>query len=133
MVFFFIGGVAPRAVSRALRGARCPSCGGANSLVERRVDHMLSVFFIPIFPVSRGAPILACSSCGWSDTRMGEDRGGVPPPTPPGHPVGGVPAQPRRLMPPAPRQHHLEQCPSCSRTVEDPAFRFCPFCGTRFG
>jgi len=28
------------------------------------MDHYLSLFFIPLFPVKKGAPLLRCENCG---------------------------------------------------------------------
>jgi hypothetical protein len=61
-MFFFIGGVQPRTVrvDRQLRA--CPLCGRME-LSLKRIDHYLSLFFIPLFPVKRGIPFLSCGSC----------------------------------------------------------------------
>ena len=68
-MFFFIGGVQPKTVHVDKQPRSCPSCGGMD-LFLRRTDQYLSLFFIPLFPVKRGVPYLACDSCG---VRMRED------------------------------------------------------------
>jgi rubrerythrin len=69
------------------------------------VDHYLSLFFIPLFPVKKGTPILSCENCQAAFDEAGGpmDIGGFPEPKP-------------------------SQCPSCKRPVK-PNYSFCPFCG----
>ncbi|UCG66873.1 MAG: zinc ribbon domain-containing protein [Deltaproteobacteria bacterium] len=80
----------------------CPACGHVG-VYQKRVDHYVSLFFIPLFPVKRGTPFLMCEKCNtildehgarmdFEQTR-GENR-----------------------------------CPSCGRTVGRD-FVFCPYCG----
>lgn len=61
--FFLLGGTKnykfPRPEKRA-----CPRCGF--KLKRKRVQNCCCLFFIPIFPVSRGHDITKCHNCGWS-------------------------------------------------------------------
>jgi len=102
-MFFFVAGVQPRTVSLGTRNRTCPSCGRPR-VTGKRIDHYFSLFFIPLFPVGRGAPVLACEACGAvvdeREAASGPDR--RPPVTP--------------------------RCGACGRRVEAD-FSFCPTCG----
>jgi hypothetical protein len=104
-MFFFIGGIQPKTVTIEDTPRLCPSCGLAQARLKR-IDHYLSLFFIPLFPVKRGQPVLICDRCGAVDD--------------PHHPV----ARRASELPSA------VQCPSCGRPVE-PSFNYCPHCGSR--
>lgn len=54
--FFFVGGVGPREVTTRVAGRLCPGCGQSGTLEQRRVDHVLSLFFVPLLTVARGQP-----------------------------------------------------------------------------
>jgi hypothetical protein len=62
LMFFFIGGIQPRTVVLDKQPKSCPSCGHIEVYLKR-VDHYLSVFFIPLFPVKKGIPFLVCNNC----------------------------------------------------------------------
>jgi RNA polymerase subunit RPABC4/transcription elongation factor Spt4 len=103
-MFFFIGGVQPKTVT--LDGSKriCPACGLAQAYLKR-VDHYLSLFFIPIFPLKRGSPVLICDRCGSVSS----------------------PDQPLRQPTPqsaAQRDH----CAKCGYPLK-PEFKYCPNCG----
>ena len=100
----FIGGVQPK--TKRLEGAprTCPSCG-TPQLFMKRTDHYISLFFIPIFPISRGKPFLSCDRCGG----IFDERGGE---------VG------------SPLRRGEKRCPGCGERM-DPSFTYCPFCGRR--
>ena len=102
-MFFFIGGVQPRTVVLDGTPRSCPNCGRVELLLQR-TDHVLSLFFIPLFPLKKGLPARACGSCGAVYDEEGARRldGGM------GPEAGG-------------------RCPSCGRPVA-PDFRFCPYC-----
>lgn len=104
-MFFFIGGLSPRV--RKLNGPPgiCPRCG-AVSLCQVRVDHYLSLFFVPVFPVRKGQPELICKDCGLEILEPNLQAGSP----------GDRPSRPGSV------------CPGCARPLT-PEFRYCPFCG----
>lgn len=103
-MFFFIGGVQPRTVTLDETPRLCPACGLAQARL-RRIDHYLSLFFIPLIPVKRGAPILECQRCGAV--------------SPPDSTPGAYRVETR-----------AGKCLRCGSALE-PGFRFCPYCGSR--
>ena len=105
-MFFFIGGVQPKTVELDTDGKRCPSCGLYQARLKR-VDHYLSLFFIPILRVKRGTPFLQCGSCGSIFDESGKDRTGS-------SRMGG------------------RRCLYCGKPLEE-GFRFCPSCGKPAG
>ena len=102
-MFFLIAGVQPKTVALDALPRRCPSCG-LDQAVPKRVDHYLSVFFLPIVRVKKGSPFLQCQSCGSLSHESGEMWQGA---------QEGRPS---------------ENCHYCGKPL-DPQFRFCPFCG----
>lgn len=159
-MFFFFGGITPRTLVKQT-GLACRSCGGP--LSEVQIDHVLSLFFMPFWTVSRGKPYLACSRCGWQQgddhtlrrRRLGPGPGqatsnGVY--SGPGlHTRGSIAGraaaadgpvwqQDEPSAPQLPQQvqdaSRMRQqgtpavCRECGRSVSDPAYLFCPFCGT---
>ncbi|HSR11052.1 MAG TPA: zinc ribbon domain-containing protein [Thermodesulfobacteriota bacterium] len=83
----------------------CPRCGTPTARLVR-VDHYVSLFFIPLFPVKRGEPHLECERCG--GVFDPEGRSYSEPFT-----SGG-----------------FQGCPRCGRPLERD-FQFCPYCGQR--
>ena len=61
-MFFFIGGVQPKTVRLDMQARLCPVCHHS-TVYLKRVDHYLSLFFIPLFPVKKGIPFLSCDKC----------------------------------------------------------------------
>ncbi len=102
---FLIAGISPRMKTLDTVPRICPSCGLAQAYLKR-VDHYLSLFFIPIIRVRKGEPMLVCNRC----QATGYDRPA------PGRPASG-PAT--ALM-----------CKQCGRTLER-EFIFCPYCGAK--
>jgi hypothetical protein len=43
---------------------RCPRCGQEADLVARSYRHWFTLFFLPVFPVSRKGRFTQCSNCG---------------------------------------------------------------------
>jgi zinc ribbon protein len=99
-VFFLIGGVQPRTVRARQPVLVCPECG-KTGLRRQRVDMVLSLFFIPLFPVRKGTPRMVCDVCGTVFDLSGKREHSAP---------GG------------------RKCPSCGRPVQSD-FSFCPSCG----
>lgn len=100
----FIGGVQPKTRNLEASPRTCPVCGSPQAYLKR-TDHYISLFFIPLIPISRGRPFLACEGCG----RVLDERGDI---------LEELRAGMRRL------------CPGCGQRT-DPSFRFCPYCGEK--
>jgi|Deesub1362B_J571_1020462.scaffolds.fasta_scaffold07360_3 predicted amidophosphoribosyltransferase len=98
----FIGGVQPKTRTLDDHPRICPHCGLSRAYLKR-TDHYISLFFIPLIPISRGKPFLACELCG----SIFDERG-----------------QPMTL-PSGPKERH---CPGCGEPVES-HFSYCPYCG----
>lgn len=106
-MFFFIGGVEPRSTVIDEGPYRCPACDRATARIVR-LDQYMSFFFIPVFPIKRGEPILACEYCGYTeDAEQARQRD---------HLFSG--------------NDERERCPSCSTLVEK-TYNYCPSCGLR--
>jgi len=103
--FIVIGGVEPRKKQVDHQPRSCPSCGLPSARLKR-LDHYVTVFFIPLIPIKRGGLFLECSRCGGMFSQTGE-------------PLMG--AFPQRASP---------ICPRCGEEI-DPGFKFCPYCGQR--
>ncbi|MGQ9857671.1 MAG: zinc ribbon domain-containing protein [Thermodesulfobacteriota bacterium] len=100
----FIGGVQPKTRNLEASPRTCPVCGSPQAYLKR-TDHYISLFFIPLIPISRGRPFLACEGCG----RVLDERGDI---------LEELRAGMRRI------------CPGCGQRT-DPSFRFCPYCGEK--
>jgi hypothetical protein len=61
-MFFFIGGIQPKTVRLEKQAQACPSCSHFDVYLKR-VDHYISLFFIPIFRIKKGIPFLKCENC----------------------------------------------------------------------
>jgi hypothetical protein len=59
---FLIAGVQPKTRRVDENPQRCPSCGRSQAYTTR-VDHYLSLFFIPLIRVKQGEPFLLCEGC----------------------------------------------------------------------
>jgi hypothetical protein len=103
--FFFIGGIQHKIKVLEDTPRRCPRCG-LHQAYLKRVDHYLSVFFIPLLKVKTGEPVLVCNRCEL--------------------PAGDSGADPfRSQTPPLARS-----CRFCNKGF--PAdYVFCPVCGRR--
>jgi hypothetical protein len=103
--FFFIGGVQPKIKVLEEPPRRCPRCG-LHQAYLKRVDHYLSVFFIPVLKIKTGQPALFCNRC----ERPADDSGSDLP----------------RSQP----STATRSCSYCDRAF--PAdYTFCPVCGRR--
>eukprot|EP00743_Colponemidia_sp_Colp-15_P014141 GILK01016657.1.p1 GENE.GILK01016657.1~~GILK01016657.1.p1 ORF type:complete len:104 (-),score=1.03 GILK01016657.1:240-551(-) len=100
MVFFFIGGVVPKTVRVDDKPRDCAECGGQGTAYLQRVDHYFSLFFVRLFPLTRGEPFLQCEKC--NTTSLPGD---------------------------APARSSKQVCSNCGWQLQ-PEFRFCPICGS---
>ncbi|HZX11542.1 MAG TPA: zinc ribbon domain-containing protein [Acidobacteriota bacterium] len=100
-MFFFIGGIQPKTVKLDKNPRNCPECSHFD-LYLKRTDSYLSLFFIPLFPVKKGAPFMKCENCG------------------------AVFTQERTRIDSQVVSH--QKCPHCGRSV-GPDFVYCPYCG----
>lgn len=108
-MFFFVGGIQPKTKTLDETPRLCPACGLAQARLKR-IDHYLSLFFIPLISVKKGEPLLMCDRCGYAappEEAFHERRTGVTPP-----PIVTV------------------RCPSCGKALE-PSFAYCPYCGKK--
>ncbi len=103
-MFFFIGGVQPKTVTLDDTPRLCPACGLYQARLKR-VDHYLSLFFIPLFRVKKGEPFLECNSCGAISDESGQVFHG-------------------------PEKMRGTVCPYCGKPLE-PSFQYCPYCGRK--
>lgn len=103
-MFFFIGGVQPRKIELDENPRMCPVCGLATARLKR-IDHYISLFFIPLIPVKRGTPFLECNRCKGVFDETGRPR------------YGGD-------------FHAVRRCSSCGKELEGD-FAYCPYCGKR--
>jgi RNA polymerase subunit RPABC4/transcription elongation factor Spt4 len=101
-MFFFIGGIQPKTVLIDRQARSCPACGHFEVSLKR-VDQYVSLFFIPLFPVKRGAPFLICEKC---NTILDEH----------GYRVN------------VEQEVGEKKCLYCGKPI-DPDFTFCPYCG----
>ncbi len=100
----FIAGVSPKKKVLDQNPRRCPVCG-LNQATYQRVDHYLSLFFIPIFRVKKGEPFIVCDRCEQTVHGLGPDF----------------------------KQQQKEgsrTCRSCGKAL-DRDFTYCPHCGKR--
>jgi RNA polymerase subunit RPABC4/transcription elongation factor Spt4 len=100
---FFVAGVQPRTRTVDPTPRRCPQCG-LHQAELRRVDHYISLFFIPLFRVKEGEPFLYCRRC---ERFMADGRGAAP------FTEAGAPSR---------------MCRHCGRQLEK-GFNYCPNCG----
>jgi hypothetical protein len=104
--FFIIGGIQPRTTVLDASPRRCPQCG-LHQAYLKRVDHYLSLFFIPVLKVKTGEPVLVCERCE--------------------QPVSG---SGRQADQPRGPQAGAKPCRFCGKDF--PAdYAYCPICGRR--
>lgn len=101
---FLIAGITPRVVTLDERPQRCPACGLFQAR-RQRIDHYLSLFFIPLLRVKTGATLLVCQRC---QCLVSESETEPP------------------IAPDAPAR--AQRCAGCGRELAAD-HRFCPFCG----
>ncbi len=100
---FLIAGIQPKIKKLEDTPRQCPSCGQFQAY-RKRMDHYLSLFFIPLLKVKTGQPFILCDRCARTESPESLDRS-----------AGSAPRKPR--------------CSDCGRSLK-PEFSFCPFCGT---
>jgi rubrerythrin len=98
---FLIGGVHPKITVLDSKPEICPVCGLAQAYYKR-IDHYVNLFFIPLFRIRKGDPILMCDRCERNIHELGEEYSGWLEPMD-------------------------KKCPDCGRSLH-PEFRYCPFC-----
>jgi len=102
---FLIAGIQPKTRRVDDNPQRCPACGRARAY-STRVDHYLSLFFIPLLRVKQGEPFLMCESCRQPENGFGPHQQQAP--------LSGADTA----------------CVSCGRSF-DSSYRYCPHCGQR--
>jgi uncharacterized CHY-type Zn-finger protein len=102
---FLIAGVQPKTRREDDTPKRCPICGLAQAYTTR-VDHYLSLFFIPLIRVKRGATFLLCEHC---QQPVDDSR----------EPYQGPSVFPSETI-----------CVACKKHF-DGSYRYCPYCGQR--
>ena len=102
---FLIAGVQPKTRRIDDTPQRCPVCGLAQAY-PTRVDHYVSLFFLPVVRVKQGTPFLLCEHC----RQPVEDFQ----PT-----VGGASSASPDTV-----------CVACRKKF-DAAYQYCPHCGQR--
>jgi len=102
-MFFFIGGIQPKTVVIDKQARPCPSCGHPEVYLKR-MDHYLSLFFIPLFPVKKGVPFFICENCKVTFDNLHGYRVDIE------------------------QDANKRKCPHCGKQI-DPHFNFCPYCG----
>ncbi len=100
----FIAGISPKTKVLDQNPRRCPVCG-LHQAYYKRVDHYLSLFFIPLLRIKKGNPFIICDRCDRTIHQSGPDIW---------HQAG----------------YENKTCSSCNRTLE-PEFKYCPNCGQR--
>jgi len=99
---FLIAGISPKEKTLENTPRRCPVCGLSQAYMKR-IDHYFSLFFVPLFPVKKGEPILVCNRC----RAQGVDNAAYGPPR---------------------TADETIMCKQCGRTLEK-NFSYCPYCG----
>ncbi|HSO61278.1 MAG TPA: zinc ribbon domain-containing protein [Desulfobacterales bacterium] len=102
--FFFIAGISPKVKVLDEKPRRCPVCG-LHQAYFKRVDHYLSLFFIPIIKVKTGEPVIMCARCERAVSEFGPE-------------------------PATPVQGETKRCRFCSRNLS-PDYTYCPHCGKK--
>jgi rubrerythrin len=69
---FIIAGVSPKITVLDETPSRCPVCG-LNQAYYKRIDHYFNLFFIPLFRVKKGDPVLMCEKCERNIHDMGPE------------------------------------------------------------
>jgi len=98
---FIIAGVSPKIKTLESTPRLCPVCGLAQAYLKR-IDHYLTLFFIPVLRVKKGEPVIICEKCERNVSETIQNQW---------------------------LQTHTEKsCQSCGRTIKED-FSYCPYCG----
>jgi len=100
----FIIGISPKTRVLDQNPRRCPVCG-LHQAYHKRIDHYLSLFFIPIFRVKKGDPFIVCDRCEKTIHGSGQEFGQRP-------------------------EAAADACRYCGKPMNKD-FTFCPYCGKR--
>lgn len=134
-MFLFIGGIQPRKKFIEGNPGICPECGRP-AMLPCRVDHYLSLFFIPLFPVRKGETALCCRECGATKPYDGPRPEAAAAES--GRPTGWTARsgaasdgafQSFEAGPETPARK-TRSCRTCAKELPTD-FRFCPWCGGR--
>jgi hypothetical protein len=98
----FIAGISPKTKRLDQNPQRCPVCG-LGQAYSARIDHYLSLFFIPILRVKKGEAFMMCDHCE--------------------KPVGQLAKEYASSA-----NSRNQQCRYCGRTLQKD-FNYCPYCG----
>ena len=103
---FLIAGIQPRTRRVDQHPQRCPTCGLVRAYTTR-IDHYLSLFFIPLIRVKQGTPFLLCQVCqpSMDDSLRATGHTAAP-------------------------SDGTSVCVACRQTF-DASFKYCPHCGQR--
>ena len=101
-----IAGIQPKTTVVDPTPRRCPVCGLHQARLTR-VDHYLSLFFLPVLRVKRGDEILVCDRC-----------------------AGPVETETARSGAFSSESEATAVCHQCGGPLEK-GFRYCPHCGQR--
>jgi RNA polymerase subunit RPABC4/transcription elongation factor Spt4 len=99
---FFIAGISPKIKLLDNNPRRCPVCGMAQAYYKR-VDHYLSIFFIPVLRVKMGEPFIMCDPCERTILERGKEYYPGP-------------------------KYQNKKCRNCGSTLQKD-FKYCPDCG----
>jgi len=98
---FLIAGISPKVKYIDHTPRRCPVCG-LQRAYYKRVDHYISLFFIPLIKIKTGEPVLMCERCERAVSEIRKD---------------------------AFENGQLPQCHNCGSVLGDD-YKYCPYCGS---
>jgi predicted RNA-binding Zn-ribbon protein involved in translation (DUF1610 family) len=103
-VFFFVGGIQPKTIDLGKQSSPCPSCGLYQTRLKR-VDHYISIFFLPVIRIKKGEVFLFCERCEISNQAVDESFRNY-------------------------KQSQNNHCSHCGRLIEQ-TYNYCPSCGEK--
>lgn len=106
IIMFLVAGISPKIKILDNTPRICPICGLAQAY-QKRIDHYLSLFFIPLVKVKKGEPFIACNRC---EREVHDSESGYN----------------------AWSGKHDAKCDNCGRILKDD-FMYCPYCGKSSG